>query len=135
MPFMDYRIVEFVFSLPEESLIGGGFTKRILREAVRGFVPDSTRLEKVKIGFNAPIVEWFLGPLRELMLDTMKSADFRENQFFGGPKLAETFETWLKAPNWTDAWAFWPPIHFVLWERQLKGLLYSDYSQNIKKCL
>ncbi len=121
MPFMDFRIVEFIFSLPEKSLVGGGFTKRILREAVRGLVPDSTRLNKVKIGFNAPIVEWFLGPLRELMLDTMESRDFQQAPFFEGPKLAHEFQSWLKAPNWDQAWAFWPPVHFVLWQKQLRS--------------
>ena len=101
MPFIDYRIVEFVFSLPNESLVGGGFTKRVLREAVAGIVPEQTRMNKVKIGFNAPIVEWFFGPLRELMLDTMRSRDFLQNELFDGRGLANDFETWLKSPQWT----------------------------------
>jgi asparagine synthase (glutamine-hydrolysing) len=121
MPFMDFRIVEFIFSLPEESLVGGGFSKRVLREAVRGLVPDSTRLNNVKIGFNAPIVEWFLGPLRELMLDTMSSRDFQQAPFFDGPKLVHDFQSWLKAPNWDQAWAFWPPVHFVLWQKRFRS--------------
>jgi asparagine synthase (glutamine-hydrolysing) len=124
MPFMDYRIVDFLFSLPEESLIGGGYTKRVLREAMKGLVPDSTRLSRVKIGFNAPIVEWFLGPLRELILDTMRSAGFRQSDFFDGAKLAEKFEEWLKSPTWDRAWAFWPPVHFILWEDQIKASLF-----------
>ena len=123
MPFMDYRIVEFVFSLPDTSLVGGGFTKRILREAVRGLVPEATRLSKVKIGFNAPIVEWFLGPMRPIVLDVMSSAEFRQSRFFEGPELIKKFEAWLKAPNWGEAWAFWPPVHLILWQRQMKSAL------------
>ncbi len=126
MPFMDYRVVEFVFSLPEESLVGDGFTKRVLREAVRGLVPESICSNSIKIGFNAPIVEWFLGPLREVILDTMRGKDFRQNGFFDGQRLAKQFEIWLNAPNWGDAWAFWPPIHFALWQSQLRASLSSS---------
>jgi hypothetical protein len=50
---------------------------------MKGLVPESTRLNKVKIGFNAPIVEWFLGPLRELMLDTMR-VKVLGSQYFDG---------------------------------------------------
>ncbi len=121
MPFMDYRIVEFIFSLPNESLVGGGFTKRVLREAVAGIVPEETRTNKVKIGFNAPIVEWSLGPLGEIMLDTMRSQDFLQSQLFDGRGLADAFETWLKSPQWDSAWAFWPPVHYVLWRQTLSG--------------
>jgi asparagine synthase (glutamine-hydrolysing) len=120
MPFMDYRVVEFIFSLPEESLIGKRITKLILRESVKGLVPESIRLNKTKIGFNAPIVEWFLGPLREILLDTMKSADFLQTHLFDGLGVAKKFEEWLKAPNWRVAWGFWPSVHFILWQRQLK---------------
>jgi asparagine synthase (glutamine-hydrolysing) len=121
MPFMDYRIVEFVFSLPQESLVGGGYTKRVLRQAVQGLVPESIRLNRTKIGFNAPLVEWFMGPLRQLMLDIMQSTDFKQSPFFDGPHLLNRFEGWLQEPNWDEAWGFWPPVHFVLWQHQLKA--------------
>ena len=123
MPFMDHRIVEFVFSLPVESLIGGGLTKRVLREAVKGLVPESIRLNKTKVGFNAPVVEWFLGPLRELMLDTMLSTEFRQNAFFDGQRIESLFEKWLNKPEWGNAWAFWPPVHLVLWQRYITSSL------------
>jgi asparagine synthase (glutamine-hydrolysing) len=63
MPFMDYRLVNFSFSLPAESKIGGGFTKLILREAMRGLLPEEIRVRKGKIGFNSPLLQWFQGPL------------------------------------------------------------------------
>jgi asparagine synthase (glutamine-hydrolysing) len=125
MPFMDHRIVEYIFSLPEESLIGGGYTKRVLREAIRGLVPDSTRLNKTKIGFNAPLVEWFAGPLRELMCDILASRDCRESAYFNGRDLSERFSSWLQDPQWNSAWGYWPPVHFVIWKRQMDSLLNS----------
>jgi asparagine synthase (glutamine-hydrolysing) len=123
MPYMDYRIVEFVFSLPEKSLVSGGYTKRILREAIRGLIPDGARLNKNKIGFNAPLVEWFAGPLRELMRDVLASRECRESAHFTGRDLPDRFSAWLKDPQWESAWRFWPPVHFVLWKRQMHSLL------------
>jgi asparagine synthase (glutamine-hydrolysing) len=122
MPFMDYRIVEFVFSLPTESKVGGGFTKRILREAMNGILPDETRLRKRKIGFNAPIVEWFRGNLKEFMLDQMNTNEFQQNSYFNGKQMKIDFEAFIRAdnPQWHTAWSFWAPVHFSWWQRELK---------------
>ena len=55
MPFMDWRLVTYSFALPETSKIGGGYTKRVLREAMRGLLPEPIRLRTKKIGFVAPM--------------------------------------------------------------------------------
>src|SRR5262249_56031215 len=55
MPFMDWRLVTYGFSLPEASKIGGGVTKRVLRMAMQGLVPDAIRLRTNKIGFVSPV--------------------------------------------------------------------------------
>ncbi|MES2838450.1 MAG: asparagine synthase (glutamine-hydrolyzing) [Bacteroidota bacterium] len=117
MPFMDYRIVEFVFSLPVESKVGGGYTKRILREASKGILPDETRLNKLKIGFNAPIIDWFKGELKDFMLEQMSSKEFIESNYFNGKKLKKDFADFLESKNnnWDDAWKFWPPVHLTWW--------------------
>jgi asparagine synthase (glutamine-hydrolysing) len=117
MPFMDYRLVEFAFSLEASAKVGSGFTKRILREAVRNILPDATRLDKQKIGFNAPIVDWFRGSLKGWMLDMMNSKNFTESAYFDGQYLKDAFARFLKTdnPQWSDAWAFWGSIHFTWW--------------------
>lgn len=122
MPFMDYRIVEFVFSLPIESKVGGGFTKRILRSAMADILPDSIRLNKLKIGFNAPIVDWFKGPLNEWVLDSIKSKSFKECEYFNGQALETQFMKFVNdtKPKWNEAWQFWPPVHIVWWLSQLQ---------------
>ena len=82
----------------------------------------STLARKVKVCFNPPLVEWFMGPLRAPLLDIMRSQEFRQCSFFDGRDLGKRFERWLKSPNWEDAWGFWPPVHFVLWRRGLKDM-------------
>ncbi len=124
MPFMDYRLVEFMFSLPNTSRVGGGYTKRILREAMKGIVPETIRTRKTKIGFNAPIVDWFRGPLRGWIRDIMVSRQFSESPFFDGKGLVQEFEDFLKTnkPSWNLAWKFWGAVHFTWWQQNCKNI-------------
>jgi len=117
MPFMDYRVVEFIFSLPVTSKVGKGYTKRVLREAMKDILPDKFRLNKVKIGFNAPIIEWFRGPLKEWMQMQMEKDTFLNSTYFDGHALKKQFEIFVKKEktDWSEAWKFWAPVHISWW--------------------
>ncbi|CAN5530766.1 asparagine synthase (glutamine-hydrolyzing) [soil metagenome] len=123
MPFMDYRVVEFIFSLPPESKVGSGYTKRVLREAMKNILPESTRLNKHKIGFNAPVVDWFKGELREFMSDTINSQSFALSQYFDGIQIRSRFDGFLKneRPNFEEAFSFWAPVHIEWWKSKFKN--------------
>ena len=71
-PFLDHRIVEFAASLPASFKMRGSRQKFILKELMRGKLPDSV-LQKKKTGLDIPSHEWLRGPLRPLMLDALKS--------------------------------------------------------------
>ncbi len=64
VPYLDHRIVEFAFSIAEDWKMRDGFTKFVLREALKGLVPDEIRLSKVKLGFPTPLFSWMKGPMR-----------------------------------------------------------------------
>ena len=57
-PLLDYRIADFLLSLPGNYKIDKVFTKKILREAMKDILPEEIRTRKVKQGFHAPIKEW-----------------------------------------------------------------------------
>ncbi|NTU69873.1 asparagine synthase (glutamine-hydrolyzing) [bacterium] len=76
MPFMDHRIVSYIFSLPFSSKFNNGFTKALVRDALNSYLPHEVAYRKTKIGFNAPIVDWMQGPLKEFFEDTVNSQDF-----------------------------------------------------------
>ena len=63
MPFMDWRLVTYVMSLPDESKSEDGRTKAVARNAMAGFMPDSIRMARRKVGFNSPMPEWLNGTL------------------------------------------------------------------------
>jgi asparagine synthase (glutamine-hydrolysing) len=58
LPFLDYRVVEIALGLPEEAKLAGGVTKRVLREAMRGVLPEEIRTRMDKIGFATAEEQW-----------------------------------------------------------------------------
>jgi asparagine synthase (glutamine-hydrolysing) len=70
-PFLDPRIVDFASSLPERFKIRGFRQKYILKELMRGKLPESV-LKRKKTGFDIPTHDWFRGPLRDLLIDTLR---------------------------------------------------------------
>jgi asparagine synthase (glutamine-hydrolysing) len=57
-PFLDYRVVDFAFSLPPEYLIRDGWHKWILREATKDILPHDIVWRRQKMGFPFPWREW-----------------------------------------------------------------------------
>jgi asparagine synthase (glutamine-hydrolysing) len=86
MPFMDYRLVSYVFSLPQSSKVGGGFTKRILRDAMKGHMPEDIRTRTLKIGIGGPD-EWYKNELKEYIFDTFHSGKFQNAPYWDGKTL------------------------------------------------
>jgi len=76
MPFLDYRIVEFAFSIPYSSKIRNGFSKAIVRDSLGDLMPHSIAYRKDKIGFNAPVNNWMNNELRSWIGDLIHSNDF-----------------------------------------------------------
>ena len=59
VPYLDRELVEYVFSLPENYLVGdNGETKSVFRAAMSGIVPDEIINRRDKVGFETPQKEW-----------------------------------------------------------------------------
>ncbi|HEY2015804.1 MAG TPA: asparagine synthase (glutamine-hydrolyzing) [Bryobacteraceae bacterium] len=71
-PFLDPRIVDFAASLPQHLKIRGFKQKFVLKELMRGKLPDSV-LNRKKTGFDIPTHDWFRGTLRSLLMDTLST--------------------------------------------------------------
>jgi len=92
LPFFDHRLVEFMFRVPGRMKIRNGVTKHLLREAMRGILPDETRTRIKKTGWNAPAHVWFSGPGREPILDLIHSRSFRERGIYHVPVVERIVE-------------------------------------------
>ncbi len=71
-PFLDHTLMEFAARIPMNLKLRGGQTKRILKRALRGTVPDAV-LDRRKMGFNAPVDRWLKGELRDMANDLLRS--------------------------------------------------------------
>ncbi len=58
-PYLDSRLFDFAYSIPDEYLIQNGYGKFILRESLKGILNDTVRLDRRKKGFNASINSLF----------------------------------------------------------------------------
>lgn len=58
VPFLDYRLVEYAFSLPAKAKFAGGTTKALVRSAVADVVPVAIRQRLDKQGYPAPLSAW-----------------------------------------------------------------------------
>ena len=75
-PFLDTAVVEFAARLPMRSLFALR-GKRILRDAMKGLVPDAT-LTRVKRGFALPLERWMRHDLRDMTRDLLLSPRARQ---------------------------------------------------------
>ena len=121
MPFMDWRLVTFAHALPAESKFGGGYTKRVLRDAMQGLMPDRVRQRRFKIGFNSPMVEWYNGGLAPLITRLVQHPLWLDSKLWDGPKLRDAVLAKTAARAWTmDDWAetihLWTKFNLVLWQ-------------------
>ncbi|MDX2171905.1 MAG: asparagine synthase (glutamine-hydrolyzing) [Bacteroidota bacterium] len=103
MPFMDYRLVNFMFSIPEESKLGHGYTKRIIRDAMKGIVPEKIRTRTLKIGIGSPIAEWIADPMKEFTLDHLNSNKIRELGFLNSQNILKSVKENYTNNSWNSS--------------------------------
>jgi GT2 family glycosyltransferase/glycosyltransferase involved in cell wall biosynthesis len=70
VPFLDHRLVEYAFTLPDSFKLNGETNKIVLRAAVSGLLPDDVVARK-KQGFGVPLTAWFRGLIRGYVHDIL----------------------------------------------------------------
>ena len=70
VPFLDHKLVEFAARLPDEWKLSGLTTKRVLREAMKGLLPESI-LNRPKMGFPVPFASWTRGTWNQVVRDVL----------------------------------------------------------------
>ncbi len=118
VPFLDHRLVELAFQIPEDLKLKNGITKYILKKAVRGIIPDEI-IDRKKQGFGAPVKEWLKNPaFSKEFTDIIFNSKMRERNFFNydearklvaehqSGKRDNTFRIWtlLTLSLWYDRW-------------------------------
>lgn len=121
MPFLDYRIVNFAFSIPWSSKIRNGYSKAIVRDAISPFSPKDITYRKSKVGFNSPFSEWIKGPLKQWINDEMNSQSFNQAELINSNEVRKKIEAVQQNPNasFIDGENAWKAIMPYIWEKSL----------------
>lgn len=113
-PFLDYRLVEYVFGLPIQQKRWHGETKVVMRRALQNVLPSAILQRRDKIGFAAPVLLLQEPALCELVEETLHSTTFRQRPYFnsqeamvawkefqqGNHSLQRTIWQWLVVEHW-----------------------------------
>jgi asparagine synthase (glutamine-hydrolysing) len=115
VPFLDHELVEFAAALPDSLKLSGFTTKRVLREAMKGVLPESI-LNRPKMGFPVPFGAWTRGRWNAVARDVLLDRRTRER----GVVEPASVDRLLRdhAAGRTDGWdRIWSLMNLELWYR------------------
>ena len=116
VPFLDYRLVEYIYSLPDNQKIRDGQTKWVMRQAMKGILPEKIRNRQDKIGFATPEEIWMKNNLGKDMKKIFSSSRFEERGYYQKGKTAAMFGKYLQGKI-TDYHLFWRLYNLEKWFR------------------
>lgn len=113
MPFMDWRLVTYVMSLPDSAKVDGGISKLVARNAMKNNMPESIRSNKNKIGFNSPMPEWMNGPLCDWVFGVLDMPNDSFDKIIDTKSLRKKVSSLNETQswNWENVGRLWPYIH------------------------
>ncbi len=118
VPFLDYQVVDFIFSLPDDYKITHSIRKRILQDAFRDILPEPL-YNRPKKGFEVPLLKWFRKEMKSLIADDLLSEkNINEQGIFNYSEI-EKLKRQLFSSNPQDVHArIWALIVFQWWWRK-----------------
>ncbi len=116
VPFLDHRLVEYVFRLPGRWKVKGRTTKYLLKKSLEGVLPAAT-LYKPKHGFAVPVDEWFRGRLKSLLGDALFDGGPQRPAYFRRAYIEKIFREHTRGER-NFGIQLWALLNFELWYRQ-----------------
>jgi asparagine synthase (glutamine-hydrolysing) len=117
-PFLDHRVVEYCFALPDEQKLRGETGKHVLRQLVGKIAPDGGAATP-KRGVVTPQREWIRGPLRDCIQDVIASADFRASGVFDPQAVQSSFDSFCDGHG-DNAFFIWQWLNYDAWRRAFR---------------
>jgi len=115
VPFLDHVLVEFAARLPDRLKLRGFTTKRILREAIRGLLPEEI-LSRRKMGFPVPFADWTRNRWQPVVREVLLDRRTRERGFLNANAVERLLDAHREGTvNGADA--IWALTNFELWFR------------------
>ena len=115
VPFLDYKVVEYIFSIPIDQRIKNGWTKYILRNAMKDILPEKVRKRRSKLGFPTPQEAWFREH-KDKILEIFDSESFKGRKYFNQDVIIKKFNEFCNGKSY-DSNIFWKIINLEIWFR------------------
>lgn len=114
-PFLDYRLVEAAFSIPEQHKFDLLRTKTLLRQTLAPLVPKNV-LRKKKEGFGSPVSIWLEGQLAPVFLECINDRGFK--RFFPHTdKIMQLYQDHCSRVR-DNGYRLWALLMFSLWQKE-----------------
>lgn len=130
-PFLDYRLINFGFSLPDRFKIHNGNGKYLLKKSMEPFLPKHIIYRK-KHGYNAPMDQWFKGRLKGSLENLLEE---REHDLYTSGYVSGLLDKFQHSGdnysmNFFHAQKLWGVLMFELWYR-----VFIDQADYRKICI
>ncbi len=119
-PFLDHELVQYAFSIPDEYKLRGFKTKAILKQIMRGKLPDHI-LKQPKRGFVAPISNWLEGGLREPVNDILQSDNVLFSNLINKNAVRKYLKEFYEKQNKSVNYKIWALYCLAIWCNQVSG--------------
>jgi len=116
VPFLDHKLVEFTSGLPERLKLRGWTTKYVLRESMKGILPE-TILSRPKMGFPVPVGTWFRGAYASVIDDYVLSDRALSRGIFS-PDFVRSLVRRHQTGGENHSERLWALVNFEVWQRQ-----------------
>jgi asparagine synthase (glutamine-hydrolysing) len=114
VPLLDHKLVEFAATIPPEMNLRNGTTKYVLKQAMRGILPDAI-IDRPKHGFAIPLGFWFRGKLGDYVRDLLLGESASRRGIFNSSYIEELVAQHERGRNLDMQ--LWTLISFELWAR------------------
>ncbi len=118
-PFLDHRLVEFVFQIPQPLRIKNGISKYVLKKAVEGLIPDEI-IYRRKQGFAAPMTEWMRGQLHDWLKAEVMGSRLVSEKILDGSHIEKLLSI-HKSGKRNFGQLLWNLLNLTLWHKRWIG--------------
>ena len=115
-PLLDHKLVEFAARLPIDRKIEGTTTKVLLRSIAKRLMPTD-HVDRPKMGFSAPIGDWFRGALGDRYVELVLAPDAAGRSYLDQSVARELIEEHRTGQASHDG-QLWSLLMFELWARR-----------------
>ena len=115
VPFLDHKLVEFTARMPDTMKLRGGTTKFVLRESMKGVLPDQI-LSRSKMGFPVPIGRWFRGSFKSVIDEYVLSDRALGRDIFEPDFVRRLVSLHQSGEDHSER--LWALLNFEIWLRQ-----------------